>query len=146
MEFIIHSYEGIEVSRKEIIRFGMSQENVKSFFDEVPRSKTSKSDSFDVILTIQYSSSLQFSFNPSDTLYTIACGRLAVPIFMERSLLHEPYQKIKQWLSEEDPSIEIEKTGSCKSPKFGLGIWAPGYQYQQSSSKAQGVRIFDSWV
>jgi hypothetical protein len=141
MEFIIHPYEGIEVAGKGMIRFGMSRDEVRSFFEEEPHSF--KKSKFSEMETDGYfGSSIQFSYKSPGILRGISFAPEQDPLFRDKHLLRLRYEQLKEWFLQIDPLLKIEKGEGFLSLLHGLNVWAPGDEDEQDYI-AESVFIFE---
>jgi hypothetical protein len=84
----------------------------KSFLD-------SKSDD---IPTDAFEGGLFVYYKPPGICEAIEATEPAVPIFMSRTILGQPFKEICDWFEEMDPGLKVSNDGFT-SEKFGIGVF-----------------------
>lgn len=127
MKVIIHSYEGIEIENQAVIRFGMTREEVRSFFDDGDRDTFLKSKYASQPIDGYYENELQFSYDFSDKCNEISLGPGIGQVFFQgKDILYDcSYDDALNWLYQADPNLEISEDRSATSYKLGVVLGRP---------------------
>ena len=122
MNIIIHPYEGIEIENKGIIRFGMTREEVRNFFNEQERKTYVKSEYAQMPTDAYYKSVLQFSYKKPGILQAILLtAGIGKVFFLDKDILNDcSYSEAFNWLNRADTNLEIDEKDDAISYKFGI--------------------------
>lgn len=144
MSVIIHPYKGVEIPGKGLIKFGMSRQEVRAFFEEEPEEFFKLED--DPLPTDAYEESGIYAYyKEPDSLEALEIFLEARPILMDKSLLEIPMANLLPWIQSLDQNIEIDVDG-LDSEKLGLSIYAPDYEDEEDNDPeytAENVLVFE---
>jgi hypothetical protein len=109
MELIIHPYECIEIPGKGMIRFGMSSEEVKDFFQSPPKVFV-KFQEFEEPSNHFKEHGLQVHYKKNGCHDFEIFGGYgdAVPVFQDKCLFQSPYVELREWFQALDPNLLID--------------------------------------
>jgi hypothetical protein len=138
MQIVIHPYEGIEIPGKSRILFGMTREQVRAFFDEMPEEVWASEES-EMLTDMYQKSSLQFSYHVSERLKSIAIANEHEVFLETKSILHTPYAQIEAWLLSIDSKAYPEEFMGIRSPLFGIEVWAPDADEGDAEYTAESI-------
>ena len=149
MEIRILPRQGIEIVGGGRILFGMTPEQVRSFFAEPPHSLMMGAD--DEVPTDCYDqASLRFFYNPEDGVLESVAVESEHEVWIETlSLFQGSVKQSFAWLRREDPEFELEEGVGGLSKKFGFLTTLAGEDEDDPKGYLDGVLIFqddDSWL
>jgi hypothetical protein len=137
MELIIHSYEGVEIPGKGLMRFGMSREEVRGFFEEKPKELHKQqnakvpTDSFRDSYVLCY-------YDDGEKLDAVEVGYLTKIILHSKNLfLFETIEELKKFLNDLGGNL-IPYANGYDSRSLGISIYSP----DPNQIPVEGVMIF----
>lgn len=145
MEIIIHPNQGIEISGKGHISFGMTREQVQSFFTERGK-EVKKKDDTEIIIDCYYQSSICFFYNKNIlrgvTIESTLTEYEYEVIFEGQALLNQRSEEIEKLLIQADENLLID--GYFSSKKLGLYITYMLYSGDEKSDFVDYILISTS--
>jgi hypothetical protein len=129
----IDSYVGVDS-----IKLGMKIADVRKIMDEDPDTSFNKAE----MCTDGYlKNSFQVFYKEPGICEAIEAYTPTDITFKDKKLLSEPFNKIRQWLEQEDDAIDIDNAG-LTSYKLGIGLYAPAHM-ENPDCPIESVIVFE---
>lgn len=143
MEFIIHPYEGVEIPGKGMIRFGMTREKVRAFFDEEPSEFFKMPD--DQFPTDAFDETGVHVFYKAPGIVTrFDFYSPANPKFKEIVLLSIPFSQVKELLTQLVGQPLVSGLGSWDAKALGISLYESLDKSEWDSEPAESVSVIST--
>jgi hypothetical protein len=140
MEFIIHPYEGVEIPGKGLIRFGMSREEVRGFFEEKPSEFYKMSN--DIFPTDAFDKTgVHIYYEAPGTLIGFDFYSPSELKIKGISLLSIPFTQAKELLTQLNEGMLVNSLGSWDAKSLGVSLYESLEESEWNTEPVEGVSV-----